>query len=232
MSRLKVIFPGVFMLFSLTGYGQSGLFVNPYFGGGFSDIITTGSIPNAQKTISLTSGGIGVNVGYKTGKLIVTTGINFFNTGNETEDFVIFQNLSAPYEYDSGRVSYSYRHIALPLKVGYTVIDRKVSLTPELGIMLAYTLGQWTNFNSLSGNQGRTDKMPADTYNNLFQSVSVFGTADILMAIHFNDKIALTLSPVFSYMLTNLQKLKGPTIGVKSQRHYAATFNIGIMFSL
>lgn len=232
MSLTKLIVYSLFILVPLSSYGQNGLFVNPYVGAGFTDIITKGSITNAQKTVSTTGGNIGVNIGYSLGRLRLTTGISFLSTGNETEDMVIFQNLNAPYEYDSGRISYMYRHITVPVKVGYTVLSRKVSFTPELGIMPTYTLGQWARFNSQSGNQGRTEKMSPNAYSTLFNKISVFGTLDILMAIHFNDKFALSISPAYYYMLTNLQKLKGPIIGVASQRHYAAMLNIGVILKL
>lgn len=226
----KSILTLIAIFFALAADAQGSLFINPYVGAGITNIKNS-QFTGTQPTVSTTGTTAGIIVGRSLGRVSLSVGAALLNTANQTEFLVVITDNASPYGMDSGYVSYVYRHIVVPVKLGVDVLQRKFSIRPEVGIMPAYCLGQRAVFSSY--NDGRTrDVLPSATYNRIYKRFTVFGTADINMLLRLNNKLALSICPTYNYMLTNILKPQPLIPGKRTQHHMAFTLNLGVTFSL
>lgn len=230
MNWLKTLIFTVTITTSLSAFGKK-LFIHPYIGAGTTGIQTSGGFSGILRMSNTLGTTAGIQVGKSFSKLQLSVGVAVLNTGTKLTDPLILMDNNNPLGYDSIKMSYVYRHILIPVKAGFEIKVKKLSITPALAIAPSYNLGEIAKSESLS--TGSTDTHRNETGGNTpNRTISVFGMASADVAYHINSRIAITAGPSMSYMLTNMinKTYTGPF--TVSRKHYAITGNLGVVLKL
>ena len=225
----KTLLLSLCFFISTTTFSQK-LFLHPYVGGGIAGVSSTGYLGklDGKPDMATTAG---VQLGYKISKLRLSIGATWLTTGEKLNQPVVFTSLTYPMGYDSAHVTYTYKHILIPIKVGFEFRLGKLSVIPSLGIAPAYNLGEYRHLKSIT--TGKKDVLTlGSTFDNQLKRFSLFGLASVQLAYNINKHIAITLSPTYTYMFTNILKKPAGAPFKPTQRHYALTGNIGLLLTL
>ncbi len=209
---------------------QNIFYIKPFAGMGFSNIISrsfsTGisTFPSDNHLLKSYDGGVAI--GHRMGNVDISTGIQILSTGTKHTG-IVFWNGAGP--SDSGYYSNRFRHLMIPVNIGYHIhIGKKFSVMPEIGIAASY------NFNgtTYSKTQIRNERHNFSPANSNFHMFSLFGSGQLNIQYVLNQMLALTLTPSFYYMLTNFDNPPSGAPFDPKEHPYAANVNIGLVINL
>ncbi len=219
-------------MFSVAGYGQTGLFVQPEIGAGISsakiksptDIVTYPWGLTWQTPVkSIATYSPKLLIGYEYNHWRFTTGIAYSKTGFTVDTAIAGLAGFAGLYFKETQYFY---HVLLPLYASYTLnLGPKFFCDPGIGGELSYNYAskiEKTNYNTLEAqsiNRGLTNS----EFNKYYNSVSCWGMAQVQFGYKASDRLSIIAGPEVEVMLASMLKDKN-----NNQKSTNYTFNAGI----
>lgn len=104
-----------------------------------------------------------INAGYKLNHWRLEAGIQYSTSGYKLDELVYGSSFPNTNEY--GSIETRYRHLSIPVKVGYEIrLGNKFNLIPFAGIITSYNLGA-TSITNIPGEGKKTIPGPMNDLN-------------------------------------------------------------------
>lgn len=219
------------ILFSGNSYAQKAFYLRPDIGGGLGNLLVKAGASRYDVTSSIPVKQGGVNIGYSTGRWRFEVGLTYVESGYRIKD-VQFDYYYYTYHWGgsglhkdaTGTFNYRFRHILLPVNVGYTLNrDKQLQIVPVLGLGISYNTGAKYWYITPQ------EKLPKvnDNYSQYYRTISPWISAHILLDYKVSSRLSINLDPQFNLMLLSLEKT-----GNLNEQHYTTTATVGICWWL
>lgn len=204
-------------------FAQKGLFVKPYIGIGADGAYSSSPLPAANSGKPIYTLGIQAGLAYT--HLRLSAGVALLNHGFAFNDLV-FEN---QYDPTTGQVikpaetvdiTYSYRHIALPITVGYALnIGSKLSIVPELALAPAYKTAYISEWQYADGTTQRHNNTAT-----VGDRVSVFFMSAVNAQYNINKHLGITLGPAYTQNINGSRQFGTGSYTLRTLTAHAGLF--------
>lgn len=233
-SMKKIIFVAAIGIVSCPAFAQNGCYLSSSFGAGISNanqnFFATDPVGQKIKKAPIFSYSACLGAGYQFGHFRIETGVQYGVSGYRNPS-VLFGNV-LPETEPRGSMSTTYRHLSIPVKVGYEIsLGEKLKLVPVLGMLASYNLGASlkSNVPYLGDSKMEWD---ADAFETQNQRISVWATAAIRMEYKLSRRFSLFAGPSMQYMVSDLLKTPEVSFYDASQRNYNMHLDLGLIVRL
>lgn len=231
----KTLFLAGAVMLAIPAFSQNGFYLSPSVGAGISntkqDFFSTDPNGNTIKRGSTLSYSGNLNIGYKLNHWRLEAGIQYSTSGFKYDNLVFGNNF--PDTTSQGSVTIQYRHLAVPIKVGYEIrLGNKFNLVPFAGIITSYNLGA-TSVTDIRGEAKRTDSWTKEQFDYDHHRITIWGTAALRAEYKVSNRISVFAGPSVQYMISNLLKspYSNPAYDA-AQRNYTINFDLGVNINL
>ncbi|MGN6477572.1 MAG: outer membrane beta-barrel protein [Flavipsychrobacter sp.] len=205
---MKKVLLSALALLCGSAYAQDGLYVKPMIGMGSSNLTfrTYNNMPSAVKYYPIKSYTYGLHVGYRLWNWDLSTGIQYLSDGQKYS--IVFGAPTVPSLYDSGAITNRYRHLMIPLQVGYHIhVYKGFSIMPQIGAAYSHNMNRKDRMKTQKADSKNT---VTDQYFDInYNRSSYFATAKLNIEYDLNELLGLNLSGAYYRMLTNFDNPDG-----------------------
>lgn len=219
-----------------TSFAQSRFYLSPNLGAGLGnasqDFYMTQLPGNKIRKVSTLTYNVGLNAGYRFGRWRLETGLQYGISGFKNDDLLFGSTF--PDDTKLGSSIIRYKHLSIPLKVGYEVkLSEKLKFVPYIGMMASYNLGA-SSANTIPGIGNETHKWSREDFDYSNRRISIWGTAAARLEYTVSKRISIFAGPSAQYMLSNLLKPPAdlPNPYKASQRNFNLHIDIGVQIKL
>ncbi|MBZ0099601.1 MAG: hypothetical protein K8F30_10980, partial [Taibaiella sp.] len=206
-------------------YSRQSLYLKPYIGAGITDLERNPFKESVFGRDMALAGG--AELGLSGNSWHKNIGIGLLRTGFGNETSFYDKNGVLKNHDIRGRMN----HILVPVKLGYEMHLGNMSLMPELGVAAGYLVGAINKIKDIE--TGEVVRHELKFANTELRKFSLFGTAGVNIAYHFNSHISLTLAPTYYLMVSNAYANRGGFLDYGASGHqYALTLNAGLVLKL
>lgn len=198
-----------------TALAQSGVFIQPSLGLGFSG---TTQVGNTAATYATSAYNYKIEVGRNLEKIRLTAGLQYLRSGSA---------LDVSY-YDSGKVLQTYTdyryfyHISITIKVAYPIsCTQKLALIPAAGLTPSYNLSEKDIISYVD--RDITNTLSRGQFQNYFHSISLWAAASCNAEYHMYPRLSAFMGLEYEYMFTNISKVRSPA-GYFSDKQFNHVF--------
>jgi hypothetical protein len=233
----KLLFLASIGLISCPAFSQNGLYISSSVGAGISntknDIEFTNG--NSISKVGIPSYEANVNVGYQFKHWRLQTGLQYSTSGYKLKG-LLFSSEFDPLDPNPNPVGNStyqitYKHIGIPLQVGYVLRpEKKLSIIPTVGLLTTYNLGA-KSVTTIAG-EATNHKWGKDEFDNAYNRISLWGTAAVQFEYKLNKRISLTATPSIQGMVGNLMSKPSDFYFADQQRNYSIHLDLGVKIKL
>jgi len=222
---------------SSTVNAQNGFYLSPSVGVGATNVKQnyTYNDPtgNSITRSSLINYNAKIGIGYKYKNWRFQTGLQYLQTGYELNNLLFSSDFDPAQPVTTGTGTYQirYKHLGIPLQVGYVIQpQKKFSLVPFIGLLTTYNIDAKSNIEM--GNAITNTSWSRKDFDNRYNRMSVWGTAALYGQFNLNNNISLFAGPSLQYMISNFDKSPGIGSRTSSQRNYSINIDFGINIGL
>ena len=205
------------------------IYTHPQVGAGVSGLRgTTLGNPASRGGIATC---VGINAGIRLGNFRTGLGLSVLNSSYHNDDIFMESSVdpsTGQFVQKMYDLTYSFTQVLLMLNAGYEIgADSKVSITPEISIGPGYNaIIKSRMLSQETGEETKTKNM-----SNGFNSIPIYGRLAVHFTYRVNDRLGITLAPVYSHELNgSFSPIK--TSILTPPGLYAITGNIGVMLNL
>lgn len=223
MNRVQLI--AILLLLHSSSFAQKNIFIHPYLGVGTTGVTGYADIRQRNMFRQMQSATAGISIGRYFGNFRVDVGAGLLTTGYKHKNIMV-SSLAGP-GTDSADMTVRHTHVLLPITAGYTFAKgNDFTITPSIGLAPVYNAHSQSTWKYYSTGE-ETKYIFTNTPGNPFAAFSLIGTASVSLAYHFNEHLAVTLTPTGYFTITPMMQN-----AFSSQHNYAITGNVGLLVSL
>lgn len=177
---------------------QTGLFIQPYVGGGVTSIH---HYPYYFKTNPISSQLLGIAIGKNIGLLRLETGLSYLTVGDQ---LILGPEYSLPH---SNIISYNRRvqhsYISVPVKVGIDLwSSKRLSVIPTVGALPSLNIISSVKEKTVTKSSKKTERN-YNYFGYATELFALFGSASLNIEYRLNKHMSLSLIPACHRMIIN-----------------------------
>lgn len=216
-------------LFSYNSYAQTFFYLKPYGGTGYTSATHKNVYNSTVKERGILATQAGIAVGYAQGAWRTEMGLQYLETGYKILPVYISGGNNKL--MDSGSYSLRFRHLVLPLNIGYALkAGKKMNIIPALGIAALWNMNATSRLKTTLHDDKYTYQ--SAEFSRTYRKVVFAGMVHLGLEYNLSSQLALTADPQFCYMVSSMYDNRGYSTFPYKQHNYALTTTVGICWWL